>query len=331
MIYKDWVYETVKIEDEIIIEILDSNVIQRLKGINQGGSLVLLNSKHFLSGHKTTRFDHSIGVLILLRKFNASLEEQIAGLLHDISHMVFSHATDFLFNRGTQQDYHELFHEKTILNSEIPSILQKHNINVKEILDDKNFTLLERGLPDLCADRIDYFLRDMCIYDTVIKNKVNEILGSLTVSNNEIVFINLKMAKLFAEKFIEANKMLYCNPFQSTLFKITSDLLGLAISKRIINENDLFSTDSFVIEKLIKSKDAEITDKMNLISNMEVIEDRENYDFHLKSKVRCIDPKIIVDGNLVRLSILDESYKKEMNDFIFESSKGFFTRILKKV
>jgi hypothetical protein len=330
MIYKDWVYGTVEIEDKVILDLINSNIVQRLKGINQGGPLVLLDPTHFLSKYKTTRFDHSIGVYILLKKLNASLEEQIAGLLHDISHMVFSHATDFLFDRGMQQNYHELFHEKIILDSEIPSILKDHNIDVKDILDERKFPLLERKLPDLCADRIDYFLRDMCIYDDLIKKKVGEILSSLTVFKKEIVFTNLEMAKLFAEKFIEANKMLYCNAFQSSLFKITSDVLGLAISKKIINENDLFSTDDSVIEKLRKSKDGEIIDKMNFISNMEVIEDKKNYDFHLKSKVRFTDPKIIIDGKLVRISESDGFYKKMMNDFISKTSKGFFVRIIKK-
>lgn len=330
MICKDRVYGTVEIEDRVILKLMNSNVVQRLKGINQGGPLLLLNPDHFLSGYKTTRLDHSLGVCILLKRFNASLEEQIAGLLHDISHMVFSHATDFLFDRGIQQDYHELFHEKIILDSEIPSILKKHNIDVKDILDDKKFPLLERKLPDLCADRIDYFLRDMCIYDGLIKEKVDTILNSLTVFKKEIVFNNIEMARLFAEKFIQANRMLYCNPFQSALFKVTSDALKLAMSKGFMNEDDLFSTDNLVLEKLRESNDEEIMDKLNLISNFGVIEDKKNYDFHLKSKVRCVDPKIIVDGKIVRLSDLDESYKKTMNDFISETSKGFFVKIKRK-
>jgi hypothetical protein len=330
MIYKDWVYGTVKIEDEVILDLMNTNAVQRLKGINQGGPLFLLNPNHFLNKYKTTRFDHSVGVCILLKIFNASLEEQIAGLLHDISHMVFSHATDFLFNRNMQQDYHEIFHEKIILNSDIPSVLKKYNINVKDILDNKKFTLLERNLPDLCADRIDYFLRDMCVYDSLIKKKVNEILNSFTVFKKEIVFTSLDSAKLFAQKFIEANKMLYCNPLQSSLFKIISDVLKSAMSKGFIIEDDLFSTDNLILEKLRNSNDEEIIDKLNLISNMEVIENKNNYDFHLKSKVRCVDPKIIADEKLVRLSDLDESYKKTMNDFISKTSNGFFTKIIKK-
>jgi hypothetical protein len=109
-----------------------------------------------------------------------------------------------------------------------------------------------------------------------------------------------------------------------------SDALKLAMSKGFMNEDDLFSTDNLVLEKLRESNDEEIIDKLNLISNFGVIEDKNNYDFHLKSKVRCVDPKIIVDEKLARLSGLDESYKTMMNDFISETSKGFFVKIKRK-
>ncbi len=98
--------------------------------------------------------------MFLLKKYDASLEEQIAGLLHDVPHTAFSHVVDFVFGTGKHQGYHERFMKQVIYDSEIPSILEEHGIDVEEVLDESNFKLLERGVPDLCADRIDYFLRD---------------------------------------------------------------------------------------------------------------------------------------------------------------------------
>jgi HD superfamily phosphohydrolase len=156
MKYKDKVYGQITIKEKVIVELIKTNAMQRLKGVNQGGVLIFLNPNHGWRKFKTTRFEHSVGVCIVLKKFNACLEEQIAGLLHDVSHTTFSHALDFMFNRHTQHDYHEQFHEKMILDSKIPLILKKHDIEVNNILDEKRFTLLERELPDLCADRVDY-------------------------------------------------------------------------------------------------------------------------------------------------------------------------------
>lgn len=327
MKYKDRVYGQVIIKEKVLVELIKTNTMQRLKNINQGGVLIFLNPNHEWREFKTTRFEHSVGVCILLKKFNACLEEQIAGLLHDVSHTAFSHALDFMFNRHTQHDYHEQFHEKMILDSEIPLILKKHGIEVNNILDEKRFTLLERELPDLCADRVDYFLRDMSIVNSVIEKKVNHILNTLTNFNGEIIFTDREMAKLFAEKFIEANKHYWCNPLQATLFKMISDIFNMAISKVILRESDLFSTDELVYNKLRNSGDKEIVEKLNLISNLEVIEDRNDYDMHLKSKVRCTDPKILVNDDLKRLSDIDDSYKQKMKNFIKETTKGFFVKI----
>ena len=53
-----------------------------------------------------TRFEHSLGVFALLRRLRAPRREQVAGLLHDISHTAFSHAVDFVFT-SEEQDHHE--------------------------------------------------------------------------------------------------------------------------------------------------------------------------------------------------------------------------------
>ena len=100
-----------------------------------------------------------MGVMLLLHKLGASVEEQVAGLLHDVPHTAFSHVIDFVF-RTEKHNFHELHHERVIMGSEIQGILDKHGFDVKRILDEHKFPLLEKDLPDLCADRVDYTLRD---------------------------------------------------------------------------------------------------------------------------------------------------------------------------
>jgi hypothetical protein len=106
--------------------------------------------------------------------------------------------------------------------------------------------------------------------------------------------------------------------------------MKIAIDKDIIDKEDVFTTDDNVINKLRKSEDKEIKERLDLIYNMEVIEDKDDYDFHLKSKVRWVDPKIIIDNKISRLSELDKNYAQKMNDFIDNRYKGFFVKIRKK-
>jgi hypothetical protein len=328
MIYNDSVYGKVNIEEKVIIELMNSKAMQRLKHVSQGGPLIFLPPDHAWNKSKTTRFDHSMGVYILLKKFDASLEEQIAGLLHDISHTVFSHSLDFLFNRNTEHDYHEKFKEEIILNSEIPSIIEKNGINIKEILNEKEFGLLERKLPDLCADRIDYFFRDFKLY-TVSEKEFKIMFDALDVSNNEIIFKDENAARIFAEKYIQANKLFWCNALQATLFKLVSDVVKLGLGKNILTKDDLFSTDEIVYNKLKNSSDNEIIDQIKSISEIKLIENENDYDFHLKTKVRFTDPKIKINEKIIRLSEVDKSYEKLMNDFVEKASKGFFIKIIK--
>ena len=149
----DRVYGRQEIRETVLIELVRSRPLARLKGINQAGVSKYLNLRK-----DVTRFEHSVGVMLLLRKFQASIVEQIAGLLHDVPHTAFSHVADFV-HINEHHEFHELFHEQVIAASEIPQILKKHGIP-ELVIHPEKFSLLEQKIPDLCADRIDYALRD---------------------------------------------------------------------------------------------------------------------------------------------------------------------------
>lgn len=88
--------------------------------------------------------NHSVGVMLLIKKLGGSLEEQIVGLLHDVFHTAFSHVIDFVLE-NKEEDYHEKIYDSVVKNSEIPTILAKYNLNYEDILlDDTKWTLLEQ-------------------------------------------------------------------------------------------------------------------------------------------------------------------------------------------
>jgi len=188
----DRVYGINIIQEPVLIELINSKPIQRLKGINQAGA-----SQYAIEGKTVTRYEHSLGVMILLKKLGASIEEQIAGLLHDIPHTAFSHVIDFVFkDTNPNHEFHEKFHKKIILQSEIPTILKKFNfVDIDRILDEHNFSLLEKSLPDLCADRIDYTLRHS-FATHLIENgySVNEVQVLLGHKSPETTMIYVHMA-----------------------------------------------------------------------------------------------------------------------------------------
>ncbi len=153
MIVSDIIYGDYNV-DHVLAELIMSKPVQKLKGIHQGGASYLVNEEW-----NVTRYEHSVGVMLLIKKLGGSIEEQIAGLLHDVSHTAFSHVIDFVLE-NKEEDYHEKIYQKVIIDSEIPCILKKHGYDYKDILfNESKWTLLEQPAPELCADRVDYTLR----------------------------------------------------------------------------------------------------------------------------------------------------------------------------
>src|SRR4030043_89369 len=152
----DTLYGEERINEKVLIELINSNPVQRLKKLNQWG----IPEKYYHKKKGFSRYEHSIGVLVLLRKLGADLSEQVAGLLHDVSHTAFSHVGDWVIGDLVKEDYQDKTHISFIRNSEIPSILERNNFSYIQISNIEDFSLLEREAPSLCADRIDYALRD---------------------------------------------------------------------------------------------------------------------------------------------------------------------------
>src|SRR5436190_23051682 len=93
MRWHDRVYGDVAIEEPGILDLIGSPTFERLKGVRQAGPSALT-----FPFKNVTRFEHSLGVFLLLRRLGADRREQVAGLLHDISHTAFSHAVDFVIS-----------------------------------------------------------------------------------------------------------------------------------------------------------------------------------------------------------------------------------------
>ena len=145
-------YGTFQVTEPVLTELILSKEIQRLKSIDQFGVPV-----RYVSFKTFSRYEHSIGVMLLLRKLGANLEEQVAGLIHDASHRAFSHVVDWALADGAKgnESFQDDSHKSRLEGTNIATIVKKHGIDFDRIIDTKSYTLLECDLPGLCADRVD--------------------------------------------------------------------------------------------------------------------------------------------------------------------------------
>lgn len=304
MVLKDNVYRKFNIKEAVLIELLKAPSILRLKKVSQYG----VPDKYY--HHKNyNRYEHSVGVMLLLRKLGATLEEQVAGLLHDISVLAFSHITDWVFSGGRDgiESYHDSIHEEFVKKTEIPRILRKYDFVLERILDEDNFSLLEKKIPDLCADRVDYALREFRYW--LNPKIVGRCLKALTNYNGEIVFNDQKAAFLFASGFLGLQTKHWGGYEAVFRYHLFSKALEIALEKRVINKKDFYKDEPFVLSK-IESADGEIISLLALLKKKDLKNVERNSGKRVFKKFRYVDPKIISNGKLARLSILNPKYKE---------------------
>jgi HD superfamily phosphohydrolase len=323
MYYQDRVYGKTEINEPTVLELITCPSFQRLKDIDQSGYRPLwVKSDTDIEDYGHNRFDHSIGVYLLLRKHGAPIEEQIAGLIHDVSHSVFSHCIDYVLEAGSEKDqnHQDNLLRSFIYKSEIPGILQKNGFDPEYILDDGNFPLKEKDLPDLCADRIDYCLRDALIFNELDETGKEYFLEKLKTRKKDWVFSDLESARKFGELFLRMNTIYYAGLSSARMFRIVGDYLKYALGKGYISEDDLYTTDKLVLEKIGKfiGKDRNLELLWERMSNrIRVSNNPDDYDAKVCCKSRIIDPLFLTEGKVLRVSEI----QKDWADTVVRESK----------
>ncbi|MCK5123424.1 MAG: HD domain-containing protein [Candidatus Pacebacteria bacterium] len=314
MVIKDKIWGKIEIKDELIEEIILDKDFQRMKKISQLG----IFKYSFLHGLKFSRFEHSIGVYYLLKKFGANKEECLAGLLHDVSHGAFSHVLDIVFIDDGNEEYADSILFEKISGSSIGRILKKDKYDLVKIVNNCGHTMLDKELPDIAADRIDYLLRDPLGMNSQLIEKITD---SLVIKNKEFVFDNSFFANLFAYHYYNLNKNVWSSVFWTVNHKILADIIRLIIEKGYAKKEDLFLKNDEEITKIIeenKDKDIEmLINKMKSIDyhKIKVVSKKDKYDYKWKKKNRFVDPKILIGDKIKKLSDINPEWKLKLEYF----------------
>jgi len=295
MQWRDRVYGESRIDDPDVLALIACPNFQRLKGIRQAGPSALA-----FPFKQVTRFEHSLGVFLLLRRLGADRQEQVAGLLHDLSHTAFSHAVDFL-HASEEQNHHELLKPAFLHRTDIAQAIRKLGFDPDDFADDSVYPLLERPLPWLCADRVDYFFRDSLACGVSSSSSVARMLGHLDVVDQTIVFTDAAVARKAVSLFAIMNREWWASPTEAYIYNEFATALRRAVDLGILTEDDLMTDDTFVLAKLRASGDVRIADALRRIEHFD-IEALADYVPKVIPKVRWLDPPVKVGSSYVLLS-----------------------------
>lgn len=320
------VYGSCTVSQAVIEELLASPAMQRLKEINQYGINEFIKPEHY------TRYEHSIGVFFLLRHYGASVEEQIDGLLHDASHTIFSHVGDHLVNGGEKGvAYQDSIHEWYLKESGLQEILQKHGYG-RACTDaqKKKHRLLERPLPYVCADRLEYNLKGGLLEGLLTKEDITFILKHLEYHDNEWIFTNKQTASLFANTTLHLTEHIWGAPWNQFIYTIAGTMLLRALEIELFTWHDIhFSTDALSWERLQQSNDRYISWCVQQIINYKdayQITDVDDYDIYVRGKFRGVDPLIRCNDSLCLLSQCDETFAYEYQRVKQVVQQGYYLK-----
>jgi HD superfamily phosphohydrolase len=98
-------------------------------------------------------------------------------------------------------------------------------LSLEDVLDDTRHPLKENNLPDICADRIDYSLRDALKYNICSADDTSYILDHLIVKDHQRIFTNFASAKRYTDIFHHLNEKYYAGIESAIMFQTVKDCL----------------------------------------------------------------------------------------------------------
>jgi HD superfamily phosphohydrolase len=321
---EDSLYGTETIDEPVLHDLLASAAVRRLRGVLQHGVTALIGITS-----PTTRYEHSVGTMLLMRRLGAGLEEQIAALLHDVSHTAFSHVIDYVFDNHDDQSFHDEEKVDYVAGTDLPGILEAHGYPWKPLLDEERYSLLEQPSPALCGDRVDYFLRDARDLGLLSEDEIEQILDRLTVVDGRIGVADVETARRMAHAYLDADEASWANFREVGLYELAARAIRRGFALGLLTRADLWGTDRALWERLHASSDPELRRLLSLVDPATGFDwDEAQPTFRVSTKLRAIDPGVAVNGRLRPLSALDPDFARRRDAYLAEKSGKWPMRVV---
>lgn len=307
---------------EFITRLAETPPMQRLKqvGMNCGCEYVALHRNDMC--RRYTRFEHSVGVALIVWHFTQDAKQAVAGLFHDISTPAFAHVVDFLNGDHLTQESTESRTAEMIDHSpEIQAILTELNLTTADVCDYHLYPVADNASPQLSADRLEYTFGNfiqygVCGIDEIESYYRHLILGINECGQQEIIFWDPVVAQQFAHCSMK-NSYIYISDSDRFTMQYLAELLKFAMQGgHPLTMDDLYTTEERVIRKLEK---CQLTDNAwytyTKIKGVQRTASRVPDTFCVKvnAKRRYLDPYVKGVGRMTEVS---ECYRAEVNQFL---------------
>lgn len=305
ILIRDEIYGEELVHEPVLVELLQSSEVQRLQGICQHGVTGFLGLTP-----RVTRLEHSVGAFILVRRVGATIEEQVAALLHDISHTTLSHVIDHALSKPGEGSYHEVHKTRYLETTRLPDILARHRINQK-VFEEELFPLVEMPSPQLCADRLDYV----------------KAFPSATATRRLLVLDDPYIALILSRAYITADKDVWSNPAHVDMYQRTGRVIGDLVEAGSVDDKVLWQVSDVEFWALLRQ--AANPEQLRALERLEEEGIPEDNGLRLPdcAKIRTLDPDVWQGGERqpAPLSIVLPTWGSEREQYILSRSQHQMT------
>lgn len=238
---------------DYIQDIMKTSLFQRLKDVGMNCGMEYTQFEPFKDCRGVSRYNHSIGVALIVYHFTHDKHQTIAALLHDIATPVFAHVIDFMYHDYIHQETTENLTEEMIQKSlELQSIFEYYHIDSDKVMNYHDYPIADNDTPQLSADRLEYTLLNAVYYKIMTKEEISNIYKHVQVndSKDELIFDDFKIARLFTQVMLKCS-LCYTSDENRYCMEYLARLMRLAINHHVCSYDDLYTTETQVIQKLI--------------------------------------------------------------------------------
>lgn len=290
----------------------------RLKDVGMNCGLEYTSYPFFQGRKRLTRYSHSLGVYRIVYHFTKDPKQALSGLYHDIATPCFSHVIDFLKGDYTKQEATEdETHAIIAACPEIQALLKPLGLKTEDIDDYHRYPIADNPTPQLSADRLEYHLGNLLQFGFATFADVQVIYGDLIRGRNEkgedeILFKDKDIAVDFLRRSLE-NSRVYISPEDRYSMNRLAYLIKAAIQNKAITLEDLYLTESELIQKL--QAHPQSSKDWQTYCSLSRIEERDSAipgSMKVLSKKRYVDPYV---QGLGRLSRIDGNCREMIENF----------------
>ena len=294
-----------------------------------------------------SRFDHSVGVALIIWHFTHDKAQTISGLLHDVSTPVFSHVSDFRKGDALTQTETEGTNESIIRSDRnLDALLAVDELRVEQVEDYHKYPIADNEIPQLSSDRLEYmFPSGMALDGSWDLPSVRRAYEDLEVLRNEeglpeLGFKTLEIAEDYTRRFCMIGHILQLNENKLTLH-LLGKIMNLAVEEGILSEADFMTKAEAEIIGILdkelsqnpkafskeRSKLARLYKTFRTMTKIEhtqtPLDENEYFCINLKVKQRYINPLVKTANSCTRINETSSQAKKIIEDFLLYNDTPF--------